>query len=116
MQAPNVCLVVAHGWNIIEYLLLLSAPLVGGWWWGEHAVGSWENRPLRLSSRAWHAQGIHLWWVCVCGVWVGGVWGVCFCGRSCIPVPACWWVWGWGCLVVDHGFFIVDASIWTSRS
>ena|SRR5690606_29874580 len=101
MQAPNVCLVVAHGWNIIEYLLLLSAPLVGGWWWGEHAVGSWENRPLRLSSRAWHAQGIHLWWVCVCGVWVGGVGGVCasVAGPAflCLPVGGCGgggvWLW-----------------------
>jgi hypothetical protein len=47
MRMPSVCPVVAHGWNIIEYLPLLAA-LCGCGWWGEHAVGSWESRPLRL--------------------------------------------------------------------
>ena len=108
MQAPNVCLVVAHGWNIIEYLLLLSAPLVGGWWWGEHAVGSWENRPLRLFSRVRHARcslfgGCSCVVVCGWGVSVGCVllWPVL---HSCV------------CLLVGVGVGVSGCGSWFFHS
>ena len=84
--APFVCVVVAHGWNIIEFFLLLSG-LCAGWWWGKHAVGSWENRPPRPR-------------VMRLGCVVGGV-GVCGSpGRPCSWAPAvvgvCGWVSGGG--------------------
>ena len=113
MRMPSVCPVVAHGWNIIEYLPL---PKTLGWVSGGGAntlLGPGRAGPcgsfLVLED---HAP------LCVCGVWVwvggGGV-------LVCLLVPALcllhlvlgvWWC---GCLVVDHGFFIVDASIWASQ-
>ena len=90
--APLVCVVVAHGWNIIEFFLLLSG-LGAGWWWGRHAVGSWENRPLQPLFCAVRRP--------LCGWCVAGVVGVCGSpGRPCSRAPrlcgVCGWVSGGG--------------------
>ena len=112
MRMPSVCPVVAHGWNIIEYLPL---PKTLGWVSGGGAntlLGPGRAGPcgsfLVLED---HAP------LCVWCLGVGGGGGV----LVCLLVPALCLlhlvlgVWGCGCLVVDHGFFIVDASIWASQ-
>ena len=65
MQAPFVCLVVAHGWNIIEDFL--AAAHWCGWWW--ERTRCWvlgEQAPAALFSCPARAV-LTVWWVCVCG-------------------------------------------------
>ena len=93
------------GTSLKTFLLLLTGVGGGG---SEHAVGSWENRPLRPCRVA----AAHF--VCVVVVrWGGG----CLCVSLAGSAHGSYRLVGCvgGCLVVDHGFFIVDASIWTSR-
>src|SRR5699024_660456 len=96
MQAPFVCLVVAHGWNIIEDFPA-AVHWCGRWWVQTRCWVLGEQAPAVDSS--WMSR----WWVCGC--LLGRSWSCVLLWVGCVG----------GCLVVDHGFFIVDASIWTSR-
>src|SRR5699024_12002994 len=59
MQAPFVCLVVAHGWNIIEDFPA-AVHWCGRWWVQTRCWVLGEQAPAVDSS--WMSR----WWVCGC--------------------------------------------------
>ena len=92
MRMPSVCPVVAHGWNIIEYLPLLVPPVWGVGGGANTLLGPGRAGPcgsfLVLED---HAP------LCVCVVFGCG-WGVVgfWCVSSCRPCACCTSCWGCG--------------------